>query len=308
MIAAHSDWSVDKRKRWITIGRKVADFWVLDAPQPTGDVSQLVGRLAKAANEQAVILGIDCPIGLPGAYAKQIAGFSDFPTFLKSLGRDDPFFQVAETIDEVCLARPFFPKRSVAGPGFKLALAKALKLPDVNAMSRLVDRKTVNRPAAGQLFWTLGANQCGKAALAAWRDLLIPAFAAAQIRLWPFEGDLLGLAVPGQVVVAETYPAEALRQLGLRLTGSKRAQTDRQSLRIDIRRVMEELKIKPSDDLASTVDDGFGSKPVGEDAFDSLIGALGVIGVLEGQRPDAPPGPVDMWEGWVLGQTDLPVS
>jgi hypothetical protein len=308
MIAAHSDWSVDKRKRWITIGRKMRDFWVLDAPQPTGDVSQLVGRLAKAANEQAVILGIDCPIGLPRAYAEQIAGFSDFPAFLKSLRRDDAFFEVAEMIDEVSLARPFFPKRSVVGPGFKLALAAKLNLTGVAAMSRVVDRRTANRPAAGQMFWTLGANQCGKAALAAWRDLLMPAFAAAQIRLWPFDGDLRSLAMPGQVVVAETYPAEALRQVGLRLTGSKRDRTDRQSLQIDIRRVMDRLDIKPSDDLIGAVDDGFGSKPAGEDAFDSLIGALGVINVLNGNRPDAPPGPVDMWEGWVLGQTDLPVS
>ena len=46
----------------------------------------------------------------------------------------------------------------------------------------------------------------------------------------------------------------------------------------------------------------------GEDRFDSLLGTLCVINVLEGNRPDvAPPDPwLTRWEGWVLGQTDLP--
>ena len=54
--------------------------------------------------------------------------------------------------------------------------------------------------------------------------------------------------------------------------------------------------------------DGFGSDAAGEDRFDSLIGVLGLIGVIDGWRPDfIPPDPmIRHWEGWVLGQTALP--
>jgi len=308
MLAAHSDWSVDKRKRWITIGRLVKHKWILDAPRLTGDVSNLLARLVAAAQGEPVAFGIDCPIGLPRAYAEQLTGFRDFPGFLKGLHPDAPFFQVAETIEEVSLARPFFPAGTVSGPGHKAALAKALGLADVAAMSRQVDRPTRHRPAAGQLFWTLGANQCGKAALGAWRDLLLPAFESLQVKLWPFDGAFRALARPGQVAVAETYPAEALRQLGLRLEGSKQSQEARQGVAAGLLRVLERLGVQPAAELKTGIETGFGEKATGEDAFDSLVGALCMINVLHGFLPDVPPLPVDEWEGWVLGQIDLPVE
>jgi hypothetical protein len=54
--------------------------------------------------------------------------------------------------------------------------------------------------------------------------------------------------------------------------------------------------------------EGFGTDAAGEDRFDSLVGLLGLIGVLEGLRPDLVPDDpwVRRWEGWVLGQTELP--
>jgi len=308
MIAAHSDWSMNPRKRWLTIGRRRGDEWVLGVPQPVGEVSNLLGRLLAGAKDQALVFGIDCPIGLPEAYARQIKGFDDFPAFLKAQKLDAPFFQVAPRLEDVSLARPFYPLGNVSGMGHKLELARALGMTETRQMSRLVDRQTATRPAAGQLFWTLGANQCGKAALAAWKDLLLPAFDSLPIKLWPFEGGLRELATPGQIVVAETYPAEALRQVGLKLNGSKRSQADRRALATRIFEVMNDLRIKPSAELNISIGFGFGNESSGEDAFDSLIGALGIINVLNGNRPDTPPLAVDMWEGWVLGQTDLPVE
>ena len=53
----------------------------------------------------------------------------------------------------------------------------------------------------------------------------------APIRLWPFEGGLHALLAPGVAVLAEVYPAEALRHCGLRLAGSKRAQGPRRRWR-----------------------------------------------------------------------------
>jgi hypothetical protein len=286
----------------------VKHAWILDAPRLTGDVANLLARLVAAAQGEPVAFGIDCPIGLPRAYAEQLKGFHNFPAFLKGLHPDAPFFQVAETIEQVSLARPFYPAGSVSGPGHKQALARALGLADVGAMSRQVDRQTRHRPAAGQLFWTLGANQCGKAALGAWRDLLLPAFETLQVRLWPFDGAFRELVRPGQIVVAETYPAEALRQLGLRLEGSKQSQEARQGVAGPILGVLERLGVRPAMELSVAIASGFGAKATGEDAFDSLVGALCMINVLHGFRPDVPPLPVDEWEGWVLGQIDLPVA
>jgi hypothetical protein len=64
------------------------------------------------------------------------------------------------------------------------------------------------RNKACELFWTLGANQVGRAAIAGWRDLLAPALREGTTTLWPFHGDLAPLLESGRIVVAETYPAE----------------------------------------------------------------------------------------------------
>ncbi len=282
--------------------------WVLEAPVLVGDVATFLARLRATANGAAVALGIDCPIGLPPAYAAQLQGFEDFPAFLRGLTPEQIFFSVARTIDEVSLARPFFPAGSVSGSGHKLALARALNLSGTAELSRLVDLKTATRPGGGQLFWTLGANQCGKAALAAWRDLILPGLGEGHLKLWPFDGGLRELAVAGQAVIAETYPAEALRQLGLTLRGSKQSQTSRQALAGDIFAVMARLDVEISEALAAEIANGFGPKKSAEDPFDSLIGVLGVMNVLMGNRPDTSPLVADCWQGWVLGQTDFPVG
>ncbi len=307
MLAAHADWSVDPRKRWVTYGVKTPQGWRLDAPGLVGNVSTLLDRLTAAAGGGAVALGIDCPVGLPPAYAAQLQGFEDFPSFLRHLTPDMGFFSVAKTIEEVSLLRPFFPASRVKGPGYKLALAQALNLPDTASLSRLVDLRTANRPAGGQLFWTLGANQCGKAGLAAWRDLILPGLAQGRVALWPFEGGLRDLMRPGQVAIAETYPAEALRQLGLTLRGSKQNQASRAAMADDIFAAMKQLGVEASAHLQQHIEAGFGPQKSAEDPFDSLIGVLGVINVLAGNRPDTSPLVGDQWQGWVLGQTDMPL-
>jgi hypothetical protein len=195
--------------------------------------------------------------------------------------------------------------------------AAALGFADAAGLSRLCDRATAERPAGAPLFWTLGANQSGKAAISAWRDWLVPALVAqgespgeadGQVRLWPFEGGLHALLAPGRAVLAEVYPAEALRHGGLRLAGSKRAQAPRQALAPALLALLALRRVRPDAALEAMIRDGFGHDAAGEDRFDSVIGLLGLIGVLEGARPDfVPDDPwVRHWEGWVLGQTALP--
>jgi hypothetical protein len=306
-LAAHADWSVDPRKRWITVARRTAAGWALAAPRLVGEVSTLLARLIEEAGGGAVALGADLPIGLPRAYAATRTE-ADFPAFLRDVHRLPDFFSVCAHLDDIRVERPFYPVRGIAGMT-RLSHALALGLVDASGLSRACDRATAERPAGAPLFWTLGANQSGKAAIAAWQSLILPALAdPTKLRLWPFEGPYRSLLAPGSVALAETYPAEALRHLGIRLRGSKRRHADRCATAGALITAMEQQLTVPDDSMHRAVRDGFGSDASGEDRFDSVLGVLCVLNVLAGNRPDAAPDDlwIRRWEGWVLGQTAMP--
>ena len=271
--------------------------------QPVGTVGTLIDRLIDVSAGGPVALGVDFPIGLPRAYAALHAcGSPDFPAFLQRLPTS--FLTVAETLAEVSPTRPFYPRLGVRGMT-RLSHALALGLESANGLSRECDRATANRPAGAPLFWTLGANQSGKAAISGWRDLLLPALGSSSPPLlWPFDGPFRSLLRPGRVTIAETYPAEALRQLGLRPIGSKRRQADRAALAPGLRFAMDRLNATPDGSLREHMADGFGADAAGEDRLDCLLGVLCVLLVLAGRRPDAAPDDpwIAQWEGWVLGQ------
>jgi hypothetical protein len=305
MIAAHADWSTAPAKRWISVARRRGDGWAAEAPVPVGDpAARLAALLAEGG---PVALGLDLPLGLPREYAAGCAE-ADFPAFLRGLVARPGFFAVNPGLETVGRDRPFYPARGIRGMT-RAAHAAALDLSGPMGLSRWCDRATAERPAGAPLFWTLGANQSGKAAIAAWRDWLAPALAAgAPIRLWPFEGGLHALLAKGQAVLAEVYPAEALRHCGLKLGGSKRAQGPRRAIAEPLRAALARRRVAPSPALAGMIADGFGADAAGEDRFDSVIGLLGLVGVIDGDRPDfRPEDPwIRRWEGWVLGQTALP--
>jgi hypothetical protein len=305
MIAAHADWSVAPGKRWAAVARRGPAGWRLDAPCPVGEPGRFAAALL--AEGSAVALGLDLPLGVPRAYAAQRpeAGFLDF---LRARAGDARFFAVNETLQTTGLAAPFYPQRGVKGMT-RAAHAAALGLPDADALHRWCDRATAARPAGAPPFWTLGANQSGKAAITAWRDWLAPALAAgAPLSLWPFEGRLHGLLRPGRLALAEVYPAEALRQLGLRLTGSKRDQRARLALAEPLRAALDRLRILPSPAALAMIQGGFGADAAGEDRLDCTLGLMAMVAVLDGLREDVIPADdmVRRWEGWVLGQTDWP--
>jgi hypothetical protein len=309
-LAVHADWSVDPRKRWMTLARESCDRFAMQAPLPAPAPAMLAATLLAHSKGGPVALGIDAPIGLPRAYAVKLPD-QNFIAFLRRLNNTDAFFQVAATLEEVSLARPFYPARGKRGMT-RAAHAEVLALENAAALSRACDRATALRPAGAPLFWTLGANQTGKAAITLWRDALIGARAHPGLKLWPFEGAFLALLAPDTVVMAETYPAESMRALGIFPRGSKRRQQDRAAQAEFIAAAMRDMRVTPSRGLRAALDDGFGGDAAGEDRFDSILGALGVIAVLRGALPDAPPendgGFLTRWEGWVLGQTALPLE
>jgi hypothetical protein len=282
--------------------------WRLEPPRPVGDPAAFLDVLRTEANGAAVALGVDLPIGVPRSYASQ----RPEPGFLRFLDtiRDWPdFFRVCETLTELRPDRPFYPARGIKGMT-RASHAAALALGGASGLSRACDRATAERPAGAPLFWTLGANQSGKAAIAAWRDMLLPALAlGGAVRLWPFEGPFRALLAPGSVAMAETYPAEALRHLGIKLRGSKRRQSDRAAVAQPLLAAMARLDVVPAPELVEAVTTGLGPDAAGEDRFDCLLGVLCVINVLAGHRPDTTPDDpwLTTWEGWVLGQTARPV-
>ena len=307
MIVAHADWSIDPRKRWVAIARRDGEDWRLAAPVPVGDVATFLHRLCEMAAGGAVALGVDLPLGLPRAYAAKLAE-RDFPHFLARMATRPEFFQVCATLNELTPDRPFYPARGIRGMT-RAAHALALGLGGSADLSRACDRATAQRPAGAPLFWTLGANQSGKAAIAAWQHLILPALAGGDvIRLWPFAGAYRGLLEPGKVALAETYPAEALRHLGIVLKGSKRRQADRAEVAASLRTAMAGLHVAPDPACQAAMADGFGADAAGEDRFDCTLGVLCVLNVLAGNRPDTAPDDrwIQLWEGWVLGQTAMP--
>lgn len=318
-VVAHADWSIDPAKRWIAVaGRDGARAYRALPPRPVGELSGFLEALvSSAATEGSVFLGFDFPLGLPSGYAER-AGVGEFRTLLPRLGRGRwrDFFSVAAKPSEISLTRPFFPRRpGRRGEVSRRQLLDGLGVADAGGIMRLCDHPAGTRPAASPLFWTLGAKQVGKSAIAGWRDLLIPALGGKHdLAIWPFDGPLGRLLAGHRVVVAETYPAEVYGHLGLpfgetggRRRGSKRVQADRAAnaaALLDRARALD-LALAPA--LSEAIDTGFGPAPDAEDPFDATVGLLGMLNVLRGGRaPGAPDDPVvRKVEGWILGQTAL---
>ncbi len=225
-LVGHADWSVHPDKRWLARATLRPDgSYRASAPQPVGPLESLWARLGHEAGGGPVLLGVDFPIGLPEAYAER-AGITGFRAALE--GFDDRFYAVAERQDEIDLQRPFYPMRP--GGRRRQQLLDGLGLAVWSDLLRRCDRRSPSRAAACAIFWTLGGQQVGKAAITGWRDLLAPALRAGlDLALWPFQGNLDELLARHRSVVAETYPAEVYGHLQLNLRGGKGKQTVRRS-------------------------------------------------------------------------------
>lgn len=122
--------------------------------------------------------------------------------------------------------------------------------------------------------------------------------------LWPFDGDLREVVAARAVTVAETYPAEYYRRLGLHAVGpwSKRRQADRADRTDALAEGARDLGARLAPPVATAVRDGFGPGADGEDRFDALVGLLGMLRALEDGAPAPDGSAVRDHEGWILGQ------
>ncbi|MFL4993649.1 MAG: hypothetical protein ACJ8DV_20520, partial [Microvirga sp.] len=167
----------------------------------------------------------------------------------------------------------------------RTSLVSGLGVASFEDLLRICERKTPERQAACSLFWTLGGNQVGRAAISGWRDVIRPAMERGAA-LWPFDGSLAELAAREDVVLAETYPAEAYRMFnaGFRREESKRRRSDRASKASAILDWATNHSVHLSDAAEAAVRDGFGAKPHNRGHWNGRCGNLtGPIG-RRGQR------------------------
>ena len=310
-VVAHADWSLGPKKRWIASARlDETGVYRVSGPEPVGDASSLLRRLTgKADGHGSVLVGFDFPIGIPMAYAKA-ADVESFPRLLPELGRGvwKDFYRVAERPTEISVYRPFYPQRP--GGTSQAHLLDGLGVSKMDQLLRVSDRKTAARNQACALFWTLGGNQVGKAAISGWKDVLTPALrdSGLDVGLWPFDGTLEDLLERKEIVVTETYPTEFYGHIGIALKGSKQQHASRamQAGALEAWRreptINHRVSYGPYADEA--IQGGFGQGKDGEDPFDAFVGVLGMLNVVLGRRSAGWPSDSHQRavEGWILGQ------
>ena len=300
MIVVHADWGTHPRKRWIARARSLGPGWAVEAVEPwTLGASPLECLGLDEEEPGPILIGLDFPVGLPLAYARaaEIRAFGDALLGFGGPGWEK-FYAVARTPAEISLRRPFYPH--APGGTLRRHLEDGLGIP-MAQVSRECERATATRPAACPLFWTLGASQVGKGAIAGWQEVVVP-LVREGAALWPFDGELADLLRTRRVTIAETYPAEYYGPLGFGRGWSKRRQADRRDRARQITRAAAALGAVVPPAIATAVDDGFGPRPDGEDAFDTLVGLLGMLTALAGDAT-APSDPaIRSVEGWILGQ------
>jgi hypothetical protein len=135
-----------------------------------------------------------------------------------------------------------------------------------------------------------------------------PALASdGDIGLWPFDGSLAELLESRDVVICETYPADAYRHLGLMLPGrkrwTKREAKDSRSHWPQFQHWVHRNGAVLEDRLVSMMEQGFGDEAVGEDRFDATVGLMSMMEVVAGVRSESPclSPEIREVEGWILG-------
>jgi hypothetical protein len=309
-LVYHADWSSHAANRWCAMATLGADgLYTASEPIKVGELESLLSDLRHKAGEcGTVFAGFDFPIGVPAHFAKR-AQISKFRDFLLQLGKDKwtDFYSVCDTPEEVSVHRPFYPMSSRKG-SLRQHLFDAHNAKKIADLLRSCECGGGGQRQASSLFWTLGANAVGKAAIAGWRDVLAPAVESNSIRLWPFDGKLESLFQPGRTVIAETYPAECYTWFSGDPLLSKTNMESRENFGSRLLSWADANGVVFEPRLRTAIEAGF---PEGEDdAFDAVVGLFGMLQICLGPRTSGEPDDetIREIEGWILGRQSQPVA
>lgn len=333
-LVAHADWGSNAAKRSLAISIWEQSRYAAMPPLYVEKPRELLQTLRGIAGSNgSILLGFDFPIGLPKRYADKV-GITNFPAALPLFGQGawESFYQPAVAPGQINLHRPFYPAKP--GGARQKYLVDGLGVGDIQELRRQCELAHPGRRAASPLFWTLGPQQVGKAAISGWRDVIGPALRDPHqaVHLWPFDGSLSDLLEQGALVVAETYPGEIYQSLQLDFPSitelnrrfadqapaqksGKRSQAARLWNAPRLVHWAETASVRLDPQLEARIQDGFGPGPNGEDPFDATVGLFGMLNVLFGFQPEWSPSPQDGWleimrnvEGWILGQVEKPTQ
>lgn len=307
-LIVHADWGSHSAKRWMAKAELVGTTYQVKPPERVGDLANYLQRMkSMTVSGGSILLGFDFPIGLPYAYAQQ-AEIENFLDWLPQLGHGKwrEFYRVAETTDQISIYRPFYPYRP--GGTTRQQLLEKLGFQSIDVLRRECEKSPpLMRPAA-PLFWTLGPQQVGKAALNGWEKLIIPGLKdrTHDIVIWPFSGKMPELIQPGRIIITETYPALYLHQLqlvNLNRRFSKRRQIDRVEAAKRLIQFAKVNSIEIHPKLKSQLQGGFGSGDNGDDLFDAVVGIFGMLQffIRKVHLPEPSNTIQTQIEGWILG-------
>ena len=311
-LVAHADWGSDPEKRWMAFAVRQKDGdYLAHSPKLVGDLNKFIECLRVCSGGATIMIGFDFPIGLPRQYAEKVK-VDNFLELLPQLGEGEwrQFYCVAEKCDEINLNRPFYPKRPGGTSQAHLSHGLGMNIADLRRECEREVRKDgkLIRRAASPLFWTLGGQQVGKAAIIGWREVLSPALKIGDVAIWPFSGHLVDLLERCGVVIAETYPAEYYSHFEKPLLGenkSKRNQEHRKECAKILFEWAANVPVKFTQVMRDSLEDGFTLSKGGEDPFDATVGLCGMLNVLLGNKPLYEPQDerIRRIEGWILGQS-----
>ncbi|MCQ8129413.1 hypothetical protein [Methylomonas rivi] len=308
-LVVHADWSTNTNKRWMCKAILHQNIYKILPPEPV-DTKNIIYSSLREANDWGVIFGFDFPIGIPKYYADQasIHRFLDIlPEF--GLGIWSDFYKVAETPEEISIHRPFYPRKCInKGDVNQKHLVNGIGVNDIKALLRRCELGVGKRNDACSLFWTLGGNQVGKAAISGWREILVPAINLLnnELVIWPFDAQLDQMNEFKTAMIVETYPGDACVQIGIGAPGkgwSKRKAIDRLNKMHAIKQFAHKIDVDLKM-VESELSQGFGNSAIGEDKFDALVGLLGMLSVIMGYSDDGLPNDdaIKSVEGWIFGQ------
>ncbi len=305
-VVYHADWgTLTRNKRWLSV---LAAWKQVQAqfPRRSAIIGCFLNRVkGEVGATGAAVVGFDFPIGIPTRYATLLS-ITKFKPLLLQLGSGNwsHFYEVCSSGEDVSKYRPFYPYKP--GGTKQVHLLSAFGATCIDDLRRKCELRHDERKAACPLFWTLGANQVGRAAIVGWRDVIVPALRGDRPPLlWPFDGCLTDLLKPGNIVIVETYPAECYRwffENGLKGKGKTEV---RKQAAPALLNWAQSAKVTLDPELWRSIEEGF---PEGDDAFDAAVGLFGMIEVLSGRRKLEEPNEesVSMVEGWIFGQSCAP--